>query len=164
MPPRQLLVHALVRKSGAPSDSSRFIPLAEFGLWQYAMANRHDIQVVSASLGVWLPDAEWARHAQLFAERERAPLSVDRVDVSLYDDTLGICHLVRRFARRDDLPALNYRLAQHLGPGDYRPEVSDGVFTGARPVEDLRRLARPIQSLAADLLSQPRERAALHPR
>ena len=153
MPPRQLLVCATVRRlrSGISLDSHRFVPVSEFGLWQYAMFNRHGLTVVGATIGVWMPNDEWQRHMNVFKGTE-APLQVDRVDVSLFDETLGICHLIRRFAQRDDLPALNQRLAQHLGPGDFCPEVSEGMFTGARPVADLRRLARPMAAFADDLL------------
>jgi hypothetical protein len=153
MPPRQLLVCATVRRqrAGITHDSRRFVPASEFGLWQYAMANRHNLAVIEASIGVWMPDAEWDRHAGVFRNTP-APVTVDRIDVSLFDEQLGICHIVRRFASRADLPALNHRLAQHLGPGDFRPEVSDGVFTGARVVSDLRRLARPMSALADDLV------------
>ncbi len=153
MPPRQLLVCATVRRlrSGVSHDSHRFVPVSEFGLWQYAMFNRHGLEVVNAQIGVWMPDDEWQRQMSVFKSGE-PPLQVDRVDVSLFDEQLGICHLVRRFAQRRDLPALNQRLAQHLGPGDFRPEVSEGMFAGARPVADLRRLARPMAALADDLL------------
>ena len=153
MPPRQLLVCATVRRprAGAAQLSQRFVPISEFGLWQYAMFNRHGLDVVAATIGVWMPDAEWQRHLNLFKGAE-PPIHVDRIDVSLFDEQLGICHLVRRFSQRDDLPALNQRLAQHLGPGEFSPEVSEGVFTGARPVADLRRLARPMAAFADDLL------------
>ena len=157
MPPRQLLVCATVRRmrraaSQDGQDSHRFVPVSEFGLWQYAMFNRHGLEVASAEVGVWMPDDEWQRHMSVF-KNGQSPLPVDRVDVSLFDEHLGICHLVRRFAQRTDLPALNQRLAQHLGPGDFRPEVSEGMFTGARPVTDLRRLARPMAAFADDLLA-----------
>ena len=153
MPPRQLLVCVTVRRlrSGVALDSQRFVPVSEFGLWQYAMFNRHGLEVVNAKVGVWMPDDEWQRHMSVFKSAEPA-LQVDRVDVSLFDEQLGICHLVRRFAQRADLPALNQRLAQHLGPGDFRPEVSEGVMHGTRPVNDLRRLARPMAAIADDLL------------
>lgn len=151
MPPRQLLVRATLRRTraGIPQESTRFVPVGEFGLWQYVMANRHGLEVSAASIGVWVPDAEYTRHAALFRQGD-ATEAVDRVDVSLFDERLGICHLVRRFALRADLPALNHRLAQHLGPGDYRPELHEGVFTGGREVTDLRRLSRPMSALADD--------------
>ena len=152
MPDRQVLVRATVRRARAATfqDSTRFVPVGEFGLWQYAMANRHGIEVTAASIGVWLPDSEFERHPEIFRGAGGAQ-HVDRVDVSLFDERLGICHLVRRFAAREDLPALNHRLAQHLGPGDYRPEVIEGVFTGARAVADLRRLSRPMAAIADDM-------------
>ncbi len=152
MPERQVLVRAVVRRTrtGIPQESTRYVPVGEFGLWQYAMSNRHGLEVTAASIGVWLPDREFERHPEIFRGTGGVQ-QVDRVDVSLFDDQLGICHLVRRFAAREDLPALNHRLAQHLGPGDYRPEVTEGVFAGARAVTDLRRLSRPMAAIADDM-------------
>ena len=153
MPPRQVLVRCIVI-NGRGEASTRYIPASEFGLWQYVMVNRHQIEVARAAVGLWVADAEYRRNDQLFShtQGETPGLSlVDRVDLSLYDETLGICHLVRRFAASNDTRQLLGRLTARLADSQTQHEISPGHFVGAKEVPDLRRLARPITTLTDGL-------------
>ena len=157
MSPRQILIRCTVVNAKGDT-STRYIPASEFGLWQYAMVNRHRIEVVRASVGLWVGDAEYQRNDQLFErtlesdEGGAAGLQrVDRLDLSLYDEKLGMCHLVRRFCGHVDTATLIVRLTERLGSADAQHEITAGHFVGAKDVPDLRRLSRPIATLTDNI-------------
>ena len=154
MPPRQILIRCTV-VNGHGETSTRYVPASEFGLWQYVMVNRHHIEVVRAAVGLWVADAEYQRNDRLFERTLDATQggtpglqAVDRVDLSLYDEALGMCHLVRRFAAAADTPQLLAHLLQRLANTETQNEISHGHFVGAKQVLDLRQLSRPITTLA----------------
>ena len=51
---RQLLVRCRVRNRDS-EISVRFVEHSLFRLWQYMMANKHDIRVLDATACLWLP-------------------------------------------------------------------------------------------------------------
>ena len=153
MPPRQILVRCAV-VNGHGEMSTRYIPASEFGLWQYVMVNRHNIEVVRAAVGLWVADAELQHNDRYFDRTQGGSTrlqEVDRVDLSLYDEALGMCHLVRRFADRADTSQLIARLLQRLADAQPQHETCHGHFVGAKDVPDLRRLSRPLATLTGGI-------------
>jgi hypothetical protein len=50
------------RLDGSPQFAAlRYVPLAEFGLWQYLMENRHNRRVAVEQVSVWVPEdaSQW---------------------------------------------------------------------------------------------------------
>ena len=50
------------RLDGAPEFAAlRYVPLAEFGLWQYLMENKHGRRVAVEQVSVWVPEhaSQW---------------------------------------------------------------------------------------------------------
>ncbi|HET8645843.1 MAG TPA: hypothetical protein VFO85_10160 [Vicinamibacteria bacterium] len=50
------------RLDGSPHFAAlRYVPLAEFGLWQYLMENKHGRQVAVEQVSVWVPEdaSQW---------------------------------------------------------------------------------------------------------
>lgn len=172
MAPRQILIRCQVANSNGEL-SSRYVPAGEFGLWQHALSTRHNIEVVSARIGLWVTAEEFEKNGARYdragdsfgiendgqdAEPDELK-AVDRLDLSIYDEELGLCHLVRRFCLRREMTSLANRLSERLLQGlrvragalDVQQEVSAGYFVGSRPVKDLRRVARPLSALSLEL-------------
>jgi hypothetical protein len=151
--PRQILTRCEVRSRDG-TRGLRFVPLAELGLWQQVMSARHGIQVLSAAVGLWLADDELDRNEPWLA-RAGAPEAVDRLDLTLFDGDLGLCHLVRRYTASDGVLELRDRLLQHLdahtNPANIHQEITGGHFMLTHQMSNLRRLTNPLAAADADI-------------
>ncbi len=100
IPHRFLLVRCEVENARG-ERSLRFVEHNQFRLWQYLMANKHNIVVTSAGMGLWLPEHEWQQRAELF---DRAGISepVIRLHFEIFDPVTGLCDVVQRFIPQQD--------------------------------------------------------------
>lgn len=151
MAPRQILTRCDIRSRDG-SKGLRFVPLAELGLWQHVMAARHGIQVLAAAVGVWIGDEEFDR-SEAWLARAGQPEPVDRLDLTLFDDDLGLCHLVRRYTASSDVMDLRDRLLDHLdrhtNPANIHQEITNGQFVLTHAMSDLRKLTNPLTAADA---------------
>lgn len=151
MGPRQILTRCEVRSRDG-SKGVRFIPLAELGLWQQVMAARHGLQVLSAGVGLWLGDDEYDPNAPWLAQAGK-PEAVDRLDLTLFENNLGFCHLVRRYTASNDILELRDRLLSHLAvhtnPANLHQEITGGQFVLTHAMSDLRKLTNPLSAADA---------------
>ena len=104
---RQLLVRCDVTNT-RKEPSVRFVEHSVYRLWQYMMANKHDILVEQARLCLWLPEAEWATQREVFQHAGKAE-SVNRINIAIYDREASFCNTVQRF-----VPAADCQRVQEL--------------------------------------------------
>jgi hypothetical protein len=101
---RHVLVRCVVENRSGTS-SLRFVEQSHYRLWQYMMANKHDLSVKSASLALWLSDDEFDDNEAVFSRSGTVEL-VDRIAFAVYDRDTGIVSTLQRFVARDECVAL----------------------------------------------------------
>lgn len=120
IPHRFLLVRCEVENAdGEPS--LRYVEHNQFRLWQYLMANRHNITVRKAGMALWLPEREWQDHNELF-ERAGASEVVMRLHLEIFDPQTGLCDVVQRFVPEPDLALVSAKLTALLPDSDLEHE------------------------------------------
>jgi hypothetical protein len=110
--------HVLVRCSVINRDavtSVRFIEHDHFRLWQYMMANKHDLVVQDAAPCLWLPDAEYASNSTVF-DHAGICEPVTRLTFAIYDHASGLCNTMQRFVPMDETDQLRELLLQRVPP------------------------------------------------
>ncbi len=101
---RHVLVRCVVEnRAGTPS--LRFVEQSHYRLWQYMMANKHDLRVKTASLALWVTDEEYNDKSAVF-ERSGLLEAVDRIAFAVYDHDTGVVSTLQRFVARQDTNAL----------------------------------------------------------
>lgn len=114
---RHVLVRCVVEnRSGTPS--LRFVEQSHYRLWQYMMANKHDLRVTAASLALWLTDQEYNDKSAVF-ERSGSVEAVDRIAFAVYDHDTGVVSTLQRFVAHQDTNALRDSLLARY-PEDLR--------------------------------------------
>ena len=146
-PHRQLLVRCQVNNR-AHESSVRFVEHSLYRLWQYMMANKHQLRVQQASVCLWLPEAEWEQQARLF-ERAGDVEAVQRLAIAIYDDGQGFCNTMQRFVLEDDSQRVQNLLLARIPDatrrtGDFAMEVETG-YAVARGNSDLAELGSPLE-------------------
>jgi hypothetical protein len=110
--PRYVLVRAEVLNRHAVT-SIRFVEQNHYRLWQYMMANKHDLIVQKASPCLWLPEAEYAANSRLF-DQSGPREDVTRLNFAIYDQDTGLCNTVQRFVPTADADQLRDLLLQRI--------------------------------------------------
>ncbi len=144
---RHLLVCCTVtNRSG--DESVRYVEHSLYRLWQYMMANKHDIVVRDAAVCLWLPKDEWDSHDKLFRHAGDVA-EVHRISFAIYDTDTGICNTMQRFvavAEVDQVRALLLKRvpAEAQRSGDFAMELEIGHVVVNSEVADLHNLGRPL--------------------
>lgn len=143
---RQLLVRCEV-KNRRKETSVRFVEHSLYRLWQYMMANKHQLRVQQASLCLWLPEPEWEAQAKLFEHAGQVE-PVHRLGIALYDGDHGFCNTMQRFVPEPDSERVRSLLlgrlpAQARESGDFAMELEVG-YAVARGAADLAELGHPL--------------------
>lgn len=126
---RQLLVRCgISNRNGDPGV--RFVEHSLFRLWQYMMANKHNIQVKDAELCLWLPQVEWRSQSELF-KRAGTLHAVHRISFAIFDADTGLCDTLQRFTSAADSAQLRQLLleripAERRASGDFTMQVEEG--------------------------------------
>ena len=110
--------HVLVRCEVVNRDraaSVRFIEQDHFRLWQYMMANKHDLIVQSAVACLWLPEAEYAANAAIFDNAGTCE-AVTRLTFAVYDRVSGLCNTLQRFVPIAETDQLSDLLLRRISP------------------------------------------------
>ena len=143
--------HVLVRCEVVNRDrvaGVRFIEQDHFRLWQYMMANKHDLIVQSAAPCLWLPDAEYAANAALF-DNAGACEAVTRLTFAVYDRVSGLCNTLQRFVPIAETDHLSELLLRRISPDvrtsdDFAMEQQRG-YAVIKPGADITRLGLPLE-------------------
>lgn len=119
----------------------RFVEHSLFRLWQYMMANKHNILVENAELCLWLPEAEWRGQSELF-QRAGAVHAVHRLSVAIYDPATGHCDTLQRFTSAADSAQLQQLLLERIpadrrATGDFTMQVEEGRAIVRQGLADL---------------------------
>ena len=149
-PHRQLLVRCQVNNR-AQQSSVRFVEHSLYRLWQYMMANKHQLRVQQASVCLWLPEAEWEQQARLFERAGEVEL-VQRLAIAIYDDAHGFCNTTQRFVLEGDSQRVQNLLLARIPDvtrrsGDFAMEVETG-YAVARSNAELAELGSPLTATA----------------
>jgi hypothetical protein len=110
--------HVLVRCEVINRDniaSVRFVEQDHFRLWQYMMANKHNLIVQGAAPCLWLPEAEYTANATMF-ESAGACEAVTRLTIAIYDQDSGLCNTLQRFVPLDETEQLSELLLRRISP------------------------------------------------
>ncbi len=142
--------HVLVRCEVANRDgitSVRFIEQDHFRLWQYMMANKHDLIVQNAAPCLWLPDAEYAANAAVF-DKAGACEAVTRLTFAVYDHASGLCNTMQRFVPIAETEQLSELLLRRVSPDirtsdDFVMEQQRG-YAVIKAGADVSRLGLPL--------------------
>jgi hypothetical protein len=113
---QKLIRCRMVNKEG--ETSVRYVTLEYFLLWEYMMQHRHGFTFEEYSLGMWIPEQEFERKADLYShsgEIER----VNRFNIAIYDDNYHYTYSVARFVRESETEAFNQVVLSHV-PEDVR--------------------------------------------
>ncbi len=110
--------HVLVRcevVNRASAVSIRFVEQDHFRLWQYMMANKHDLIVRGAAPCLWLPDAEFAANVSVF-DKAGTCEAVTRLTFAVYDHLSGLCNTMQRFVPLAETDELSELLLRRVSP------------------------------------------------
>ena len=146
---RHLLVCCTVtNRSGG--KSIRYVEHSLYRLWQYMMANKHDIIVRDAAVCLWLPKDELDSHDKLF-RRAGVVAEVHRISFAIHDQDTGICDTMQRFvaaAEVDRVQALllNRVPAESKRRGDFAMELETGHVVINSEAADLSDLGLPLDA------------------
>ncbi len=129
------MVRCRIGGLGSGDDSAqRYIPLAEFGLWQYLMETRHSKRVTVDAVSVWVPEEPALWNSGYAAEDLEPVLRVQFLVRGLQ----GVLIPVERF-----FPALSYPKAQEAllthygrGTGPVDVKATAGYFLPFAAAED----------------------------
>ena len=145
-PHRQLLVRCEIKNRHGEA-SVRFVEHSLYRLWQYMMANKHQLLVQRASICLWLPEAEWQAQAKLFEHAGQVE-PVHRIGIALFDGDNGFCNTMQRFVAEPDSQRVRSLLLGRIPndarqSGDFAMEVEVG-YAVARGASDLAELGNPL--------------------
>ena len=110
--------HVLVRCEVTNRDaviSVRFVEQDHYRLWQYMMANKHDLIVRDAAPCLWLTDTEYANKAALFAQAGTCE-PVTCLRFAVYYQTSGLCSTLQRFVPTNESEQLRDLLLLRVPP------------------------------------------------
>ena len=127
-PDRVLMVRC--RLDGSPEFAAlRYVPLAEFGLWQYLMENKHGRQVAVEQISFWVPEdaSQWNSG---FEAEEWEPVLRVRFERS---GPNGLAVPVERFFPAESYPEAQEALLHHFAGEAVSPlEATPGYFVPVR--------------------------------
>jgi len=107
----------------SPSTALRYVPLAEFDLWQYLMESRHRRKVTVEAISVWIPDVAaqgmWVLPADVLEPVFRVCLE--------RPGPHGVLVPVERFFAVETYPLAREALLSHT-PGLRRLRATPGYF------------------------------------
>ena len=147
VPHRHVLVRCEVTNRDAVS-SVRFVEQDHYRLWQYMMANKHDLIVRNAAPCLWLTDTEYLGHPALFdLAGPCEPVSCLRFAV--FDQTTGLCNTLQRFVPTNESEQLRDLLLRRVPPDlrasdDFVMEQRNGCAIIKAGI-DGRRLGSPLE-------------------
>jgi hypothetical protein len=149
LPDRHVLVRCIVQNRNR-EQSTRFVEHAHYRLWQYLMANKHDLIVKEGALCLWLPEREYEKQAQTF-ERAGDVEAVVRLSFAHYDAMTGMCQTTQRFVPAvdsDHVRALLIgRLAQEVKTApDFVTRADPGCAVIRARDLDLTKLGNPFET------------------
>ena len=108
----------------------RYVPLAEFGLWQYLMETKHHRRVAVEQVSVWVPEeaAPWDTAAD--EQDDLEPVLRVRFDRPL---GLGLAVPIERYFPAETYPEAQHALLRHFeGVGPERVRATPGYFVPVR--------------------------------
>jgi hypothetical protein len=131
------MVRCRVGVGGADDSAQRYIPLVEFGLWQFLMETRHRKPVTVDAISVWVPEEPALWNSGYSADELEPVLRVQFTVRGLH----GALVPVERF-----FPALSYPQAQEAllthygrGPGPLDVKATAGYFLPLTAAADVPR-------------------------
>jgi hypothetical protein len=147
---RQLLVRCNVHNR-EDEVSLRFVEHSLFRLWQYMMANKHDIRVFDATVCLWLPEDEMQAQSQLFGQSGRVD-EVRRISFAIYDKDSGLCNTMQRFVAAVDSEWVQELLLRRIPnevrrTGDFAMEMENGFSVLGEGSDDLASLGYTLGEL-----------------
>lgn len=110
--------HVLVRCEVTNNDAAtsiRFVEQDHYRLWQYMMANKHDLIVQNAAPCLWLPETEYAANATVF-DKAGTCEAVTRLTFAVYDPASGLCNTMQRFVPIAETEQLSELLLRRVAP------------------------------------------------
>ena len=113
-PHRQVLIRCSVINRDTVC-SVRFVEHEHFRLWQYMMANKHDLIVQDTAVSLWLPESEYASNASVF-DRAGACEGVTRLTFGVYDRATGLCNTLQRFVPVHETEQVRDLLLRRIPP------------------------------------------------
>jgi len=129
------------RLDGAPEFAAlRYVPLAEFGLWQYLMEHKHQRRVAVEQVSVWVPEdaSQWNSGFEADELQPVLRLRFERAGPH------GLAVPVERFFPAETYPEAQEALLHHFDGQPVSPlEATPGYFI---PVT--RQRAQPVAVLA----------------
>ncbi|MDH3641089.1 MAG: hypothetical protein OES38_03280 [Gammaproteobacteria bacterium] len=148
---RQLLVRCRVRNRDA-EFSVRFVEHSLYRLWQYMMANKHDIVVADAAVCLWLPEAELQAQSRLFEQAGKVD-EVRRISFAIYDPDTGFCNTLQRFVAVEDSERVQQLLLNRIPSeakraGDFAMELESGFTVLRDSVKDLTSLGHTLTEIS----------------
>jgi hypothetical protein len=119
------------RLDGRPESAAlRYVPMAEFGLWQYLMENRHHRRVAVDQVSIWIPE-EAASWNSGFEADELEPVLRIRFEKPGPE---GLAVPVERYFPAETYPEAQEALLNHFEDVPVsRIEATPGYFVPARP-------------------------------
>lgn len=124
----------------ADSAALRYVPMAEFGLWQYLMENRHHRQVSVDQVSIWIPE-EAASWNSGFEADELEPVLRIRFEKA---GPNGLAVPVERYFPAETYPEAQEALLHHFeGVPVSHIEATPGYFVPLRTT-----LQAPVSTVA----------------
>jgi len=113
---QKLIRCRMVNKEG--ETSVRYVTLEYFLLWEFMMQYRHGFTFEEYSLGMWIPEEEYERKADLYSHSGEIE-QVNRFNIAIYDENYHYTYSVSRFVRDSESDAFKQVVLTHV-PEDVR--------------------------------------------
>jgi len=94
-------------------QSSRFVELNNFRLWEFLMTNKHQTRITDLHLCLWLSQEEYATHESVYS-RSGETEQVNRVIVDLFDEEYGFSNPVVPYVRSSETDKVIQILTSHI--------------------------------------------------
>jgi hypothetical protein len=144
MSARERIALVRCRLDGPETTSSvRYVPLAEFGLWQFLMETRHGRRVTVDAVSLWMAE-EPAVWNSGFSADELEPVLRVRLDLP---GPRGVVRSVERFFPAETYPRAQEALLAHMPSGPRRVTATPGYFLPGEP-----RAAEPVEPVHSVLV------------
>ncbi len=111
-PNSQKLIRCTVKSNNGPA-SLRYIELEHYSLWSYMMLHKHGLEVINASLWLWIKKAELEAKKPQYAHFS-AMEKVNKIELLIFDERYGFTHETYRFAPVKETNLLQKTLLSHL--------------------------------------------------
>jgi hypothetical protein len=132
MESRKMVRCCIGKKSAGTIESVRYIPLEEFGLWQYLMEHKHGFNITDMKVSVWVDVAEFDRLRHVYSHMDRE--EVNKMTLFAYSLKDGIHYQIVRFLPRENYDTIKDIIIKHFSNSD----DSTGKRYGNMILDELR--------------------------